>query len=107
MAALWFTEYNGADVGRVTTAGAVTTGYAGVAYGITAGNDGALWVTQPGPKFLSRHCRISKDFTNHGNQFCHLESSVFGTVRHYDRRGWHALVITTIRRKLSGTRSYS
>ncbi len=46
--ALWFTEYNGEQVGRVTTSGAVTTVYnTNFVNGITTGNDGALWLTQP------------------------------------------------------------
>jgi streptogramin lyase len=46
--ALWFTEYSGTQVGRVTTSGVVTTVYSNPANGITAGPDGALWLTQPG-----------------------------------------------------------
>jgi streptogramin lyase len=48
--ALWFTEYNTNQIGRITTAGAITeyaipTVNAGP-YGITAGPDGALWFTE-------------------------------------------------------------
>jgi streptogramin lyase len=48
--ALWFTEYNSNQIGRITTAGAITE-YAvptanGGPYGITAGPDGALWFTE-------------------------------------------------------------
>src|SRR5947209_3001595 len=48
--ALWFTEFNGNKIGRVTTAGAITefplpTANSGP-FGITARPDGALWFTQ-------------------------------------------------------------
>jgi virginiamycin B lyase len=48
--ALWFTEYNGNKIGRITTAGTITE-YAvptpsGGPWGITAGPDGALWFTE-------------------------------------------------------------
>src|SRR5580704_14981149 len=47
--ALWFTEYNGNNIGRVTTTGQVTeypVPSKGNPYEITAGPDGALWFTE-------------------------------------------------------------
>ena len=48
--ALWFTEYSGNQIGRITTAGVITeylvpTAYSDP-YGITLGPDGALWFTE-------------------------------------------------------------
>ncbi len=48
--AFWFTEYSGNNIGRITTAGAITeyaipTAGSGPT-GITAGPDGALWFTE-------------------------------------------------------------
>src|SRR6266567_1171871 len=48
---LWFTEYSGNNIGRITPAGVVTgefsipTGYSRP-FGITAGPDGNLWFTE-------------------------------------------------------------
>jgi streptogramin lyase len=48
--ALWFTESQGEKIGRITTAGKITTYNVptrnAVPYGITAGPDGALWFTE-------------------------------------------------------------
>jgi virginiamycin B lyase len=48
--ALWFTEYNGNKIGRITTAGAITVFPVPTAgsspMSITAGPDGALWFTE-------------------------------------------------------------
>ena len=48
--ALWFTEYTSNQIGRITTAGAITEYAVPTAnaepYGITAGPDGALWFTE-------------------------------------------------------------
>jgi virginiamycin B lyase len=50
--ALWFTNYGNNSIGRITTAGVVTT-YTSATIdgpkGITAGPDGALWFTTVGP----------------------------------------------------------
>ncbi|HEY8772990.1 MAG TPA: HYR domain-containing protein [Gaiellaceae bacterium] len=48
---LWFTEYAGSRIGRITTAGAVTEYSAGITagsspYGIAAGPDDNLWFTE-------------------------------------------------------------
>ena len=48
---LWFTEFNGGRVGRITPAGVVTEFSAGITpgsspNGITAGPDGNLWFTE-------------------------------------------------------------
>ncbi len=45
--ALWFTNFGGNSIGRITTTGTVTSNYSGVSApaGITAGPDGALWFT--------------------------------------------------------------
>src|SRR5947209_813146 len=49
---LWFTEYSGNSIGRITTGGAVTEFPLPVAYSaprdITAGPDGNLWFTESG-----------------------------------------------------------
>jgi virginiamycin B lyase len=45
--ALWFTEYQRANVGRITTAGVLTEyPVSNSSLGITAGPDGALWFTE-------------------------------------------------------------
>ena len=49
--ALWFTEYNGNQIGRITTAGVITEYSAGLTTSsgpeyIAAGPDGALWFTE-------------------------------------------------------------
>ena len=45
--ALWVTEYNSNQIGRITTAGAITAfPAAGNPWGIAAGPDGALWFTE-------------------------------------------------------------
>ena len=47
--ALWFTEYGGNKIGRITTAGSITeypVSPLAVPYSITAGSDGALWFTE-------------------------------------------------------------
>ena len=48
--ALWFTEYYGNRIGRITTLGAITEYVVPTANsypdGITAGPDGALWFTE-------------------------------------------------------------
>jgi virginiamycin B lyase len=55
--ALWFTENNADQIGRITTAGSVTeyplTVNAGP-WGITAGPDGALWFTETGRDKIGR-----------------------------------------------------
>jgi streptogramin lyase len=55
--ALWFTEKNGDQIGRITTAGSVTeyplTAGSGP-FGITAGPDGALWFTEQGTDKIGR-----------------------------------------------------
>src|SRR5947207_4666187 len=47
---LWFTEYNGNNIGRITTAGVITEFAQNTVnvgpVGITAGPDGALWFTE-------------------------------------------------------------
>jgi len=49
---LWFTEYSGINIGKITTSGDITEfpiGYAGAAHlGITTGSDGNLWFTESG-----------------------------------------------------------
>ena len=51
---LWFTESNGNQIGRITTAGSITEyplptdGGARGPYGIAAGPDGNLWFTENG-----------------------------------------------------------
>jgi len=53
--ALWFTEFNGNKVGRITTAGTITEFAAGSRLqGITAGPDGALWFTEAGTNKIGR-----------------------------------------------------
>ena len=45
---LWFTEYNGNKIGRITPSGSITEFPvpASALYGITAGPDGNLWFTE-------------------------------------------------------------
>src|SRR5262245_52334212 len=56
---LWFTEYGGGQIGRITPLGVVTEFSAGITafatpWGITAGPDGNLWFTEYIPSiFLS------------------------------------------------------
>jgi virginiamycin B lyase len=56
--ALWFTEYNVGNIGRITTAGTVTEYLVPTAYsypvGITAGPDGALWFAENGGNNIGR-----------------------------------------------------
>src|ERR1035438_519846 len=56
--ALWFTEYNGNKIGRITTAGAITVFPVPTAgsspMSITAGPDGALWFTESAGTQLGR-----------------------------------------------------
>jgi len=54
--ALWFTELNANNIGRITTAGSVTEYPAKATpnYSITAGPDGALWFTERGPNYFGR-----------------------------------------------------
>jgi virginiamycin B lyase len=55
--ALWFTNYAGNSIGRITTAGTVTI-YTGKGVdapaGITTGPDGALWFTNSGNNSIGR-----------------------------------------------------
>jgi streptogramin lyase len=56
---LWFTEYDGNRIGRITPAGVVTEFSAGITagagpYGITAGPDGNLWFTEPSGNRIGR-----------------------------------------------------
>jgi len=56
--ALWFTEFYGNNIGRITMAGVITeyavpTAFAGPS-GITAGPDGALWFTEDGSNKIAR-----------------------------------------------------
>jgi virginiamycin B lyase len=45
--ALWFTEYNGNNIGRISTSGAITEYLVGAGpQGIASGPDGALWFTE-------------------------------------------------------------
>src|SRR5262245_61055452 len=55
--ALWFTEFSGQKIGRVTTAGFFTEFPVPPSFpsGITAGPDGALWFTESGLGFGSEH----------------------------------------------------
>ena len=47
---LWFTEFNGNKIGRITPAGVITEfpipSAGGTPFGITAGPDGNLWFTE-------------------------------------------------------------
>ena len=54
--ALWFTEYAGNRIGRITTGGSVTefTVPSGGPDHITAGPDGALWFTEPAGNMVGR-----------------------------------------------------
>jgi virginiamycin B lyase len=55
--ALWFTNYNGNSIGRITTSGAITHYKAsGIddPFGITNGPDGALWFTNYGGNSIGR-----------------------------------------------------
>jgi hypothetical protein len=56
---LWFTEYNGARIGRITPLGVITEFSAGITAragpaGITAGPDGNLWFTEASAKQIGR-----------------------------------------------------
>src|SRR5262245_4523867 len=48
--ALWFTEFAGQKIGRITTGGAITEFSVPPSFpiGITTGPDGALWFTESG-----------------------------------------------------------
>jgi streptogramin lyase len=55
---LWFTEYGGNKIGRITTAGSITefaipTANSGPT-GITAGHDGNLWFTESNGNKIGR-----------------------------------------------------
>ena len=56
--ALWFTEYSGDNIGRVTTAGVFAEFPIPSANsqptGITTGPDGALWFTETGDRKIGR-----------------------------------------------------
>src|SRR5229473_1064862 len=60
--ALWFTNYGNGSIGRITTAGKVTT-YTdpsiSLPYGIAAGPDGALWFTELFTSYQSSIGRIT------------------------------------------------
>jgi streptogramin lyase len=56
---LWFTEYNGSRIGRITTAGAITEFSTGVTSGsgpsgIAAGSDGNLWFAETNADQIGR-----------------------------------------------------
>ncbi len=56
---IWFTEYNGNRIGRITPFGVVTEFTAGISagagpYGITAGPDGNLWFTEAAGNRIGR-----------------------------------------------------
>src|SRR5215467_12389655 len=67
--ALWFTNPGNNSVGRITTAGKVTT-YTGTGinapHGITAGPDGALWFTNNGGNSIGRITTAGKVTTYTG-----------------------------------------
>jgi virginiamycin B lyase len=59
--ALWFTELNGREIGRMTVGGTLTMhaplpggGGASFPYGIAAGSDGAMWFVAQSPSIVGR-----------------------------------------------------
>src|SRR5579862_1643518 len=56
--ALWFTEYFGNNIGRITTTGVINKypvpAVSGLPLGITLGPDGALWFTEYGGNKIGR-----------------------------------------------------
>ncbi len=79
--ALWFTNYLGNSIGRITTGGRVTN-YTGSGVngpqGITTGPDGALWFTNPGNDSIGRITTTGQVTTYTGTAINSPETIVAG-----------------------------